>query len=114
MIDVIRYYRVSDCKPYDDTHESQFSVYAFFATFAVWALCFVAVFKGVHSSSYLVWFTVPVPLLFIVIMVINGATLEGAGTGVGYYLQGKTFDQKFPGLTGEDRTAKLAEYQLSQ
>ena len=45
------------------------------------------------------WFTVPVPLLFILIMVINGATLEGAGSGVSKYLQGDY--SKFDGLVGE-------------
>jgi len=70
-------------------------MYAFGATFVVWFFCFIAVFKGVHSASYLVWFTVPVPLCFIVILVINGSTLEGAGKGVNKYLNGPSDLEKF-------------------
>lgn len=54
----------------------------------VWLTCFLAVFKGVHSSSYIVWFTVPIPLIFIVAMMINNLTLEGAGDGIDKYLNG--------------------------
>lgn len=61
---------------------------AFFATFFVWFCCFAAVFKGVHGSSYIVWFTVPVPLIFILVMMINNLTLEGAEKGIDKYLNG--------------------------
>jgi solute carrier family 6 GABA transporter-like protein 1 len=86
-IDVIRF-KDDNCKDYADGDPSQFSVPAFFATLFVWLTCFLAVFKGVHSSSYLVWFTVPVPLVFIVVMVINNLSLEGAGNGIDKYLNG--------------------------
>lgn len=52
--------------------------------------------KGVNSSSYVVWVTVPVPALFIIIMVIRGLTLEGAMTGIKMYLQGYTLDGEAP------------------
>lgn len=86
-IDVIRF-KDDNCKAYEDGDPSQFSVPAFFATLFVWLTCFLAVFKGVHSSSYLVWFTVPVPLIFLVVMLINNLTLEGAGNGIDKYLNG--------------------------
>ena len=86
-IDVIRF-KNDECKAYEDGDPSQFSVPAFFATLFVWLVCFVAVFNGVHSSSYLVWFTVPVPLIFLVVMLINNLTLEGAGNGIDKYLNG--------------------------
>lgn len=56
----------------------------------------MAVFNGVHGSSYIVWFTVPVPLLFVVIMVINNLTLEGAGNGVHKYLNGTENQEILP------------------
>ena len=43
---------------------------------------------GVHSSSYIVWFTVPIPLVFLVVMIINNLTLDGAGDGIDKYLNG--------------------------
>ena len=91
-IDVIRF-KDDNCKDYADGDPTQFSVKAFFATMFVWLTCFLAVFKGVHSSSYIVWFTVPIPLVFIVAMVINNLTLEGAGDGIDKYLNGT------PGMT---------------
>lgn len=51
-------------------------------------MCFLGTFKGVHGSSILVWFTVPIPLLFIVIMVIYNNTLEGASEGIKLYIFG--------------------------
>jgi len=86
-VNVIRF-KDKDCKNYEDGDPSLFSVQAFFATLFVWFICFLAVFKGVHSSSYIVWFTVPVPLVFIIVMVINNLTLEGAGNGIDKYLNG--------------------------
>jgi len=61
---------------------------AFFATMVVWLTCFFAVFKGVHSSSYIVWFTVPAPFIFILIMVFKNIGLEGADKGIDKYLNG--------------------------
>lgn len=37
----------------------------------VWLVCFLAIFKGVSTSSYMVWFTVPVPLIFLIVMLIK-------------------------------------------
>jgi SNF family Na+-dependent transporter len=81
MIDIIRFYD-DDCKPFEDGDASQFSVFAFIAVLIVWITIFLAVFKGVGSSSYIVWATVPLPVIFIIIMIINGATLPGASKGV--------------------------------
>lgn len=85
MIDVVRYYD-DNCEPYKDGDASLFSINAFVATLFVWLTCYVAVFKGVGSSSYVVWATVPLPTLFILIMIIKGATLDGAGDGIKLYL----------------------------
>jgi len=97
MINVLRYYD-DNCKEFEDGDPSQFSVPAFFAVLVVWIFIFGAVFKGVGSSSYIVWVTVPLPVLFVIIMIIKGATLEGAGDGIKLYLFG---EDKFAGLEGE-------------
>jgi solute carrier family 6 GABA transporter-like protein 1 len=54
-----------------------------------WVCVFFCVFKGVKSSSYVVWVTVPLPILFIIIMVIRNAMLPGAGDGILMYIAGK-------------------------
>mmetsp|Transcript_38557 Transcript_38557/g.58703 ORF Transcript_38557/g.58703 Transcript_38557/m.58703 type:complete len:122 (-) Transcript_38557:1328-1693(-) len=107
MVDVIRFWD-DDCKPYESGDPSLFSWKSFFAVTFVWICIFFCVFKGVKSSSYIVWITVPVPVLFVVIMVINGLQLEGAGDGIRQYLRGD--ENKFDGLEGAALdAAKLAE-----
>lgn len=60
----------------------------YIATFVVWVICYFCMWKGVNSSSYVVWVTVPLPIAFIIVMVINNLMLEGAGFGVEMYLKG--------------------------
>lgn len=86
-IDVIRYFD-DNCKPYKDGDPSQFSWYSFWSTFAVWFSCYLAIYKGVETASYIVWFTVPVPFIFIIAMVAQGLSLDGAGQGIEKYLGG--------------------------
>ena len=38
----------------------------------VWILIFLSIFKGVKSTSWVVKFTVPLPLLILVILIIRG------------------------------------------
>ena len=55
----------------------------------VWIFVYACVFKGVKSSSYVVYFTVPVPTILIIILMIRGLTLDGAQDGIDMYLKGK-------------------------
>lgn len=64
-------FKDDNCKDYADGDPTQFSLYAFFSTMFVWLVCFLAIFKGVSTSSYMVWFTVPVPLIFLLVMLIK-------------------------------------------
>jgi SNF family Na+-dependent transporter len=57
---------------------------------AVWIICFAVVFGGVKSSSWVVWVTVPLPLVFVFIMVLNGLTLDNCSYGFRMYLLGET------------------------
>lgn len=67
---------------------TKFSWNALGACALTWVLIFFCVFKGVKSSSWIVWVTVPMPVLFVFIMIINGAGLEGAGNGIDRYFTG--------------------------
>lgn len=55
-----------------------------------WVLVYFCVFKGVKSSSYVVWITVPLPCVFVLFMVLNGLTLNNADQGIRMYLKGIT------------------------
>lgn len=59
------------------------------STVCVWICVFFCVFKGVKSSSYVVWITVPLPTVFIFVMVLNGLTLDNADQGIRMYLKGE-------------------------
>ena len=73
----------------ESTEPTTFSQRALWSTFVTWILIFFCVFKGVKSSSWIVWLTVPLPVLFVFIMIINGATLPGSGDGIKMYFGGK-------------------------
>jgi SNF family Na+-dependent transporter len=75
-------YLDDNCKPYEDGDPTRFSLPAFGGAVFTWLTIFFCVWRGVKSSSYIVWFTVPVPIIFIIVMIINGAQLEGAGDGI--------------------------------
>lgn len=77
---------------------SYFSWYIMLGLLLTWAVTYFCVFKGVKSSSYVVWFTVPGPVLFIFIMVINGLCLPNADEGIRMYLRGE-IDNVIPQLT---------------
>ena len=80
-IDVIRYYD-DNCKPYEDGDPTLMSYTALGYTFLIWVIVYFCVFKGVKSSSYIVWLTVPLPIAFIIAMIIGNSTLDGAKEGV--------------------------------
>ena len=46
---------------------------------------------GLRTSSYVVWVTVPLPVLFVFLMVLRGLTLENSDAGIRMYLLGEGF-----------------------
>lgn len=87
-INVIRIVDEKTCKKWVDGDPTKFSFNALGACTLTWIFIFFCVFKGVKSSSWIVWITVPMPTLFVLVMIINGATLDGAGDGVKRYFSG--------------------------
>ncbi|NQT19254.1 MAG: sodium-dependent transporter, partial [Planctomycetes bacterium] len=51
-----------------------------------WAAIFWIIYKGVHRVGRIVMITVPLPVILLLILVINGIRLKGAGAGINYYL----------------------------
>lgn len=86
----------TSCKAFDTSlnpvgsegQESEFSWQIMLSLLLVWTITYFCVFKGVKSSSYVVWVTVPGPILFIFIMVMNNLCLPNADAGIRMYLRG--------------------------
>ena len=56
---------------------------------AVWTLMYLCIFKGVKLVGKIVLWTVPIPWLMLLILLVRGLTLEGAVSGLEYYLEPK-------------------------
>ncbi len=52
----------------------------------VWLFIYLSLFKGVETLGKIVYFTVIIPWLIIVVMVVRGLTLPGAMEGIKFYL----------------------------
>jgi len=83
---------------------SVFGWEVYLATLAVWIIVYFIMWKGVNSSSYVVWVTVPLPIFFIFVMIMNGLTLENADAGIRMYLKGYDLEGNPP-----DIGSKLSE-----
>jgi solute carrier family 6 GABA transporter-like protein 1 len=77
-----------DCETIEPGDTEKIAGYILLANCITWIIIFLCVLKGVKTSSYIVWVTVPLPLALIVVMIIRGATLDGASDGIDEYLNG--------------------------
>lgn len=57
------------------------------ANFVAWLLVFACLYKGVQSVGKVVYVTATFPYVVLVILVIFGATLDGAKDGIRFYLK---------------------------
>lgn len=72
---------------------SFFQWQVFLSAMLTWVICFFCTFQGVKISSYVVWVTVPLPVVLVFIMVMNGFTLKNSDYGFRMYLKGYSNDQ---------------------
>ena len=79
----------------------------YLATLAVWIIVYFIMWKGVNSSSYVVWVTVPLPIFFIFIMIMNGLTLENADQGIRMYLKGHDLQDQPPDILEKLKDGKM-------
>jgi len=100
-----------DCTKLDTSsvisETSVFGWEVYLATLAVWIIVYFIMWKGVKSSSYVVWITVPLPVIFIFVMVMNGLTLENADDGIRMYLKGYDAEGNPPDLAANISNGKM-------
>lgn len=53
----------------------------------IWTLMYLCIFKGVRLVGKIVLWTVPIPWMMLIILMIRGLTMEGAIQGLEYYLE---------------------------
>lgn len=87
--------------------KSVFGWEVYLATLAVWIIVYFIMWKGVNSSSYVVWVTVPLPVIFILIMVMNNLTLENSDAGIRMYLKGYDADGNPPDIASKISNGKM-------
>jgi len=103
------------CEVYDtfdnptgkDGQTTEFSWQVMLSLLLTWMITYFCVFKGVKSSSYVVWVTVPGPIIFIFIMVMNNLCLPNADAGIRMYLRGENADGTY-----DDPSEKLGNGQM--
>ncbi|KAL8591588.1 hypothetical protein ACOMHN_055555 [Nucella lapillus] len=54
---------------------------------AVFVIVFFCCWKGTKSTGKAVWFTATLPFFVLIVLLVRGVTLPGAGNGVLYYLR---------------------------
>lgn len=54
--------------------------------FGVFLLVYFSLWKGVKSTGKAVWVTALAPYFVLVVLLVRGVTLPGAGEGIRYYL----------------------------
>jgi SNF family Na+-dependent transporter len=72
---------------------SFFQWQVFLCAMLTWVICFICTFQGVKISGYVVWITVPLPIVLVFIMVMNGFTLKNSDYGFRMYLKGYVNDE---------------------
>jgi NSS family neurotransmitter:Na+ symporter len=53
---------------------------------ATWTAVFLIICRGVHRVGKVVMWTVPIPIAVLLVLIIRGLTLDGAGEGILFYL----------------------------
>jgi NSS family neurotransmitter:Na+ symporter len=65
---------------------------------ATWVTIWLIIRSGLEKIGKILLFTVPFPVILVVILLIRGLTLEGAATGLNYYLSPDWSQLKNPGV----------------
>ena len=51
-----------------------------------WVIVYMIVWRGLHQSGYIIWFTALFPYFVMITLLVRALTLEGAITGLEAYV----------------------------
>lgn len=54
--------------------------------FIAWVMVYLIIWKGLHASGKIIWFTALFPYFVMAILLVRALTLEGAWEGLAYYV----------------------------
>ena len=59
--------------------------------FLGWVIVYLIVWRGLHQSGYIIWFTALFPYFVMITLLVRALTLEGAVTGLQAYINVRCF-----------------------
>ncbi|KAL1141030.1 hypothetical protein AAG570_000956 [Ranatra chinensis] len=62
-----------------------------------WFLIYLIICRGIHQSGKVIWFTALFPYFVLVVLLVRGVALEGAGQGLLYYVTPRWSELLSPG-----------------
>ena len=71
-------------------YETEFAWQLWLASMTCWVLIYFALRKSVDSIKWVIWFTFPLRLITIFMLLYFGITLDGCASGLRQYFSGKT------------------------
>lgn len=67
-----------------------------------WFLVYLIVWKGLHQSGYIIWFTALFPYFVMITLLVKALTLDGAMDGLAAYVNVSTAGMRIKGKGDED------------
>lgn len=88
FMNVTKLYSIDNCSAYEEGDPSRFAMGLWLGTMVAWLICYLCTIKGTMSIQMISLVTVPLPFIFLIILMVKFISLNNSvdGKGIGYYL----------------------------